>query len=57
MSFPVHLVIGGDRIAHAATGLLISYVILAGDKLLGTDPDQSEVPKSGTARTLGVDVP
>ena len=29
LSFPIHAVIGGDRIAHAATGLLISYVILA----------------------------
>ena len=28
LSFPVHLVIGGDRMAHAATGLLASYVIL-----------------------------
>jgi sterol desaturase/sphingolipid hydroxylase (fatty acid hydroxylase superfamily) len=29
LSFPIHLVLGGDRIAHAATGLLISYVVLA----------------------------
>src|SRR5581483_4956554 len=29
LSFPIHAVIGGDRIAHAATGLLVSYVILA----------------------------
>jgi Fatty acid hydroxylase superfamily len=28
LSFPIHLVLGGNRIAHAATGLLISYVIL-----------------------------
>jgi hypothetical protein len=102
LSFPIHLVIGGDRLAHAATGLLVSYAILAvyewchflihtpyrphnryykaiwrghrlhhyknehywfgvtstlGDQLLGTAPDQSEVPKSRTARTLGMDVP
>ncbi len=101
LSFPIHLVLGGDRIAHAATGLLVSYTILAayewchflihtpyrpqgryyhsiqrghrlhhyknehywfgvtstvGDHLLRTSPDQSEVAKSGTARTLGVDV-
>jgi hypothetical protein len=101
LSFPIHAVIGGDRIAHAATGLLISYVILGayewshflihtpyrprgryyraiwrghrlhhyknehywfgvtstlGDQLLGTAPDQSDVPKSKTARTLGVEV-
>ena len=102
LSFPIHAVIGGDRIAHAATGLVISYVILGayewchflihtpyrpqgryyrsiwrghrlhhyknehywfgvtstlGDHLLGTAPDQAEVEKSGTARTLGVEVP
>jgi sterol desaturase/sphingolipid hydroxylase (fatty acid hydroxylase superfamily) len=101
LSFPIHLVLGGERIAHAATGLLASYLILSayewchflihtpyrprgryyrsiwrghrlhhyknehywfgvtstvGDHLLGTAPDQSEVPKSSTARTLGVDV-
>ncbi len=101
MSFPIHVVLGGDRIAHAATGLLVSYAILAsyewchflihtpyrprgryyrsiwrghrlhhyknerywfgvtstvGDHLLRTAPDQASVPKSGTARTLGVDV-
>jgi hypothetical protein len=28
LSFPIHPVLGGDRIAHAATGLLVSYVIL-----------------------------
>jgi hypothetical protein len=28
LSFPIHVVLGGDRIAHAATGLLVSYVIL-----------------------------
>jgi hypothetical protein len=28
VSFPIHLVVGGDRIAHAATGLLVSYAIL-----------------------------
>jgi hypothetical protein len=102
LSFPIHLVLGGDRIAHAATGLLVSYVILAayewchflihtpyrprgryyrsiwrghrlhhyknehywfgvtstvGDHLLHTAPDQASVPKSKTARTLGVKAP
>jgi sterol desaturase/sphingolipid hydroxylase (fatty acid hydroxylase superfamily) len=97
VSFPVALVLGGDRLAGAATGLLVSYAILAayewchflihtpyrprgryyrsiwrghrlhhfknerywfgvtstfGDHLLGTAPDQAEVPKSKTARTL-----
>jgi hypothetical protein len=101
LSFPIHAVIGGDRLAHAATGLLVSYAILAtyewchflihtpyrpkgryyrsiwrghrlhhyknehywfgvtstvGDHLLRTAPDQSDVPKSNTARTLGMDV-
>jgi hypothetical protein len=101
LSFPIHLVLGGDRLAHAATGLIVSYVILAayewchflihtpyrprgryyrsiwrghrlhhyknehywfgvtstvGDHLLHTAPDQSTVEKTGTARTLGVDV-
>jgi Fatty acid hydroxylase superfamily len=101
LSFPIHAVIGGDRLAHAATGLLISYVILAayewchflihtpyrphgryyrsiwrghrlhhyknehywfgvtstvGDHLLGTAPEQANVPKSRTARTLGMEV-
>lgn len=98
LSFPIHLVFGGDRLAHAATGLLVSYVLLfsyewchflihtpyrprgryyrsiwrghrlhhyknehywfgvtstVGDRLLGTAPDQTRVPKSTTARTLG----
>jgi len=101
LSFPIHLVLGGDRLAHAATGLLVSYAILSayewshflihtpyrprgryfktiwrghrlhhyknehywfgvtstfGDHLLGTAPDQSEVSKSPSARTLGVDM-
>ncbi len=101
LSFPIHVVIGGDRLAHAATGMLASYMILAGyewchflihtpyrprgryyktiwrghrlhhyknehywfgvtstvgDHVLGTAPEQSEVPKSPTARTLGVDM-
>jgi sterol desaturase/sphingolipid hydroxylase (fatty acid hydroxylase superfamily) len=96
-SFPIHLVIGGDRLAHAATGLVTAYAILGayewshflihtpyrprgryyrsiwrghrlhhfknehywfgvtstiGDRLLGTAPDQTDVPKSTTARTL-----
>ncbi len=29
VSFPIRLVFGGDRIPHAATGLLMSYAILA----------------------------
>jgi hypothetical protein len=102
LSFPLHVVFGGNRLAHAATGLLVSYVILSayewchflihtpyrphgryyrsiwrghrlhhyknehywfgvtstvGDHLLRTAPDQAEVPKSNTARTLGVEVP
>lgn len=27
-SFPIHLALGGDRLAHAATGLLVAYLIL-----------------------------
>jgi hypothetical protein len=102
VSFPIHAVLGGDRLPHAATGLLVSYVILAsyewchflihtpyrpkgryyraiwrghrlhhyknehywfgvtstvGDHMLRTAPEQSTVPKSNTARTLGVDIP
>ena len=98
LSFPIHLVLGGDRMAQAATGLLFSYAILAayewchflihtpyrprgryyraiwrghrlhhyknehywfgvtstlGDHLLRTAPEQADVPKSNTARTLG----
>ncbi len=101
LSFPIHIVLGGDRLAHAATGLLISYALLAGyewchflihtpyrprgryyrsirrghrlhhyknehywfgvtstlgDHVLGTAPDQTEVEKSPTARTLGVEI-
>lgn len=101
ISFPVHLILGGDRLAFAATGLVVAYAILAtyewchflihtpyrprgryyraiwrshrlhhfknenywfgvtstvGDRLLRTAPDQSQVEKSGTARSLGVDV-
>jgi hypothetical protein len=101
VSFPIQLVLGGDRLAFAATGLLLAYVILGtyewchflihtpyrpsgryyrsiwrghrlhhfknehywfgvtstvGDHLLRTAPDQSQVEKSGTARTLGVEV-
>jgi hypothetical protein len=101
LSFPIHRVLGGDRLAHAATGLVMSYAIVGayewshflihtpykprgryyrsiwrghrlhhfknehywfgvtstlGDKLLGTAPEPSSVPKSGTARTLGVDL-
>ncbi len=101
VSFPVHFVLGGDRTAHAATGLLTSYAVLTayewshflihtpyrprgryyraiwrghrlhhyknehywfgvtstiGDRVLRTAPDQADVPKSNTARTLGVEV-
>jgi sterol desaturase/sphingolipid hydroxylase (fatty acid hydroxylase superfamily) len=101
LSFPIHPLIGGDRIAHAATGLVVSYAILGayewchflihtpyrphgryfrtiwrghrlhhyknehywfgvtstvGDHILRTAPEQSGVPKSQTARTLGMDV-
>ncbi|HEY3726419.1 MAG TPA: sterol desaturase family protein [Solirubrobacteraceae bacterium] len=28
LSFPIHLVLGGDRVAHAATGLIVSYALL-----------------------------
>jgi hypothetical protein len=102
VSFPLHLVFGGDRLAHAATALLVSYVVLSsyewchflihtpyrprgryfrsiwrghrlhhyknehywfgvtstvGDHILGTAPDQADVQRSATARTLGVEVP
>ncbi len=103
VSFPIHALLGGgDRLAHAATGLLTSYTILAlyewchflihtpyrphgryyrtiwrghrlhhyknehywfgvtstvGDRLLRTAPQQADVPKSRTARTLGIEVP
>ncbi len=30
LSFPIHLILGGDRLAHAATGLVVSYALLAG---------------------------
>jgi len=100
VSFPLHLVIGGERLAWAATGVLMSFLILSSyewshflihtpyrpqsryyraiwrghrlhhyknerywfgvtstvaDRLLGTAPEQSRVPKSSTARTLGAD--
>lgn len=98
--FPIQVVLGGDRIAHAATALVASYLILAayewchflihtpyrprgryyrsiwrshrlhhyknehywfgvtstvGDHLLRTTPDQTGVPRSSTARTLGIE--
>ncbi len=97
MSFPIGLILGGDRLAQAASGLVASYVMLAsyewchflihtpyrprgryyrsiwrghrlhhyknehywfgvtstlGDRMLGTAPEQSQVPRSTTARTL-----
>jgi hypothetical protein len=97
LSFPIHEVLGGDRLAGAATGLLASYGVLftyewthflihtpyrprtryyrsiwrshrlhhyknerywfgvtsnLGDRVLGTFPEQAEVPRSRTARTL-----
>lgn len=102
VSFPIHLAIGGHRLAYGATALLVSLSVLGayewchflihtpyrprgryfrsiwrghrlhhyknehywfgvtstvGDRVLRTAPEQSAVPKSGTARTLGVDVP
>lgn len=98
MSFPIQLLIGGDRIAWWLTGVTVGYSILftyewchflihspyrprgryykiiwrnhrlhhyknehywfgvtsnLGDVVLGTDPQQSTVAKSPTARTLG----
>lgn len=98
LSVPLHLLIGGDRIAWWLTGLLAGYSILfsyewchflihspyrprgryykviwrnhrlhhyknehywfgvtsnLGDVALGTNPAQSRVPRSATARTLG----
>ncbi len=98
LSFPIALILGGDRLAQASTGLIVAYVILAsyewchylihtpyrprgryyrsiwrghrlhhfknehywfgvtstvGDHLLRTAPDQTQVPRSTTARTLG----
>ncbi len=100
LTFPLELLLGGDRLAWGATGVLVGYAILGlyewchflihtpyrprgryyrsiwrghrlhhyknerywfgvtstvGDRILGTAPDQSEVPKSHTARTLGID--
>jgi sterol desaturase/sphingolipid hydroxylase (fatty acid hydroxylase superfamily) len=97
ISFPIALVLGGDRLAYATTGVLTSFTILAlyewshflihtpyrpqgryfkaiwrnhrlhhfknerywfgvtstvGDRVIGTLPDQREVPRSPTARTL-----
>jgi sterol desaturase/sphingolipid hydroxylase (fatty acid hydroxylase superfamily) len=97
MSFPIALVLGGDRLAGATTGLIAAYAILAsyewthflihtpyrpqgryfktiwrnhrlhhfknerywfgvtsivGDKVIGTAPDQREVDRSPTARSL-----
>jgi hypothetical protein len=98
LSFPIALILGGDRLAQASTGLVVAYVILGsyewchylihtpyrarsryyrsiwrghrlhhyknehfwfgvtstvGDHLLHTAPEQSSVPRSTTARTLG----
>jgi Fatty acid hydroxylase superfamily len=98
MSFPIHLLIGGDRVAWWLSGVVIGYSILftyewchflihspyrprgryykviwrnhrlhhyknehywfgvtsnLGDVVLGTDPQQSSVAKSPTARSLG----
>jgi sterol desaturase/sphingolipid hydroxylase (fatty acid hydroxylase superfamily) len=97
LSYPIHVMVGGDRIAGAATGLLTSYMILGayewthylihsphrprsryfrsiwrnhrlhhyknerywfgvtstvGDRVIGTLPEQHDVPRSRTARTL-----
>jgi hypothetical protein len=98
MSFPIHLLVGGDRVAWWLSGVVVGYSILLtyewchflihspyrprgryykiiwrnhrlhhyknerywfgvtsnlGDVVLGTDPMQSTVAKSPTARTLG----
>lgn len=100
LSFLIAAVLGGDRLAHAATGLVLSYAVLAGyewchflihtpyrprgryyraiwrahrlhhyknehywfgvtstlgDRLFGTAADQTQVPRSATARTLQAD--
>ena len=97
ISFPIHLLLGGDRVAWWLSGLAVGYSILfsyewchflihspyqprgryykviwrnhrlhhyknerywfgvtshLGDVVLGTNPEQSAVPKSPTARTL-----
>lgn len=97
LSFPIHLLLGGPRLAYATTGALTAYVILCsyewvhylihtpyrprsvwyraiwrnhrlhhyknerywfgvtstiGDRVIGTAPDQREVPRSETARAL-----
>ena len=102
LSFPVHVVLGGDRLAGVLTGVFASYAILLtyewchflihtpyrprgryyrsiwrghrlhhyknehywfgvttnlGDRVLGTFPDQGEVSRSRTARTLGAEGP
>ena len=98
LSFPVHLVLGGDRIGQFLTGVVAGYAVLGtyewchflihtpyrprgryyrsiwrahrlhhyknerywfgitsdlGDRVLGTNPEQADVPRSRTARTLG----
>jgi hypothetical protein len=98
LSFPIHLLVGGDRVAWWLSGLVVGYSILfcyewchflihspyrprgryyrviwrnhrlhhyknehywfgvtsnLGDVVLGTNPQQSRVRKSSTARTLG----
>jgi sterol desaturase/sphingolipid hydroxylase (fatty acid hydroxylase superfamily) len=100
MSLPIHLLIGGDRVAWWLSGVVVGYSILftyewchflihspyrprgryykviwrnhrlhhyknehywfgvtsnLGDVVLGTDPQQSSVAKSATARSLGDD--
>jgi hypothetical protein len=98
LSFPIHLLVGGDRVAWWLSGVVVGYSILffyewchflihspyrprgryykviwrnhrlhhyknehywfgvtsnLGDVALGTNPQQTTVPKSRTARTLG----
>jgi len=100
LSFPLHAVLGGDRLAGTATGVLAAYAVLAtyewchflihtpyrprgryfrsvwrshrlhhyknerywfgvtsnlGDRALGTFPEQAAVPRSETARSLGIE--
>ncbi len=97
LSYPVHVVLGGDQWAGAVTGLLTCYLILGayewthflihtpyqprgryyraiwrnhrlhhyknerfwfgvtstfGDRVIGTLPDQRDIPRSPTARSL-----
>ena len=58
LSFPIHGVLGGGHRLHHYKNEHYWFGVTStvGDHLLRTAPDQTEVPKSSTARTLGVDV-